>query len=59
MKNARAKIQIRKKNIYGNELIYPANHEADLFVLLLNKRTISPRDIDIMKELGYEIEQVI
>lgn len=49
-------ILIEVRNVYGNELYYPANEYADLMLKLTGKKTFSKNDFAIMKELGYTIE---
>lgn len=53
------KLQIRKKNVYGNDLTYPANNTAEELVKLTGKKTFTDSDLAILKSVGYEIEQVI
>jgi len=51
-------IHVKIKNIYGTETIYPACEKSKLFVNLLKQTTLTRRDIQIIKALGYEIEIV-
>lgn len=37
---------------------YPINDLAKVFCKLLKQRCLSRRDIGIIRELGYEIEQI-
>lgn len=48
-------ILVQKKNVYGNELIYPACDDAVMFTKLTGKKTLDMRDISTIKALGYEI----
>ena len=48
------KIIVSKKNVYGNELIYPICDKAKLFALISDKVTLSPRVITLIKKLGYQ-----
>ena len=48
------KIIVSKKNVYGNELIYPICDKATLFALISDKVTLSPRVINLIKKLGYQ-----
>lgn len=46
------------KNVYGNETIYPACDQSRLFAELAKQKTLTHREIRIIKELGYTIEVV-
>ena len=52
-------IQIRKDRNYGNEVFYPACDKAELFALLAGTKTITPYSIRLIKQLGYEVEEVL
>ncbi len=49
-------ILIERKMVYGNELFYPACEQSRLFAVLANTKTLTKRDLGIIKELGYEIK---
>jgi len=49
-------IQVKIKNVYGVERIYPLNDTAILLTKLLKKKTIDRDEIEIFKKLGYQIE---
>lgn len=51
-------IQVQIKQVYGNELIYPICEKAKLFAKIKRQQTLTPSDISIIKELGYEIEVI-
>lgn len=51
-------IQIKIKSVYGNQLIYPANDTAEKFTTLLGKKTFTQTELEIIKSLGFHIEQV-
>ncbi len=55
MKN---KIEISVKNVYGVERIFPANDEAKKFCALIGRKTFDNNHLDIIRSLGYSIEQV-
>jgi hypothetical protein len=46
-------IQVEKKTVYGNTLIYPANETAKDLCILAGKVTFTPGMIAICKRLGY------
>lgn len=48
-------IRVKIKNVYGVDKIYPACDKAQAFVMLANKLTLSRRDVDIIKGLGYTV----
>lgn len=51
--------KIRIKNVYGNDLIYPACDISNQFVRLTGRKTFTKENMEIIKSLGYVIEQVI
>ena len=55
------KIQVYTKNVYGNDLIYPCldDENAVAFSALVDRKTFTKEHIDIIKTLGFEIEQVV
>lgn len=53
------KVQVTVKNVYGNNLVYPANETAKIFAALCGKKTLDSRDLERIRLLGYEIEQVL
>ena len=47
-------LTVKKESKYGNELIYPICERAKLIVKLFDdKKTFTPRHIEILKQLGY------
>ena len=48
-------ITVDIKNVYGNELIYPVCFNAKKFTSLTKNKTLSKKDIDIIKTLGYKV----
>ena len=52
------KVQISIKSVYGNTLYYPANDVALIFARFAGKKTFRKRDLNDMKQLGFEIEFV-
>lgn len=51
-------IQVKIKNVYGVERIYPVNDTAKLLTTLLKKKTIDRDEIEIFKKLGYQVEVI-
>ena len=51
-------IQIKIKNVYGNELIYPVCTKAKLFASLANTKTFTQRALVDIIALGYSLEKV-
>lgn len=52
------KIQVNIKNVYGQDLIYPACETAKNLTKLTGKKTLTPDAISIIKTMGFEIEVV-
>ena len=50
------KIVVTIKNVYGQERIYPYCDKAKLFTALTNSVTLSKKNIEDIKSLGYTIE---
>lgn len=49
-------ILVRVKQVYGNEMIYPANDAARCVTFMTGRKTILRSDITKLKELGHSIE---
>lgn len=52
------KIQVMIKSVYGEELVYPADENAKRFAEMVQRKTLPPRVLKLIRELGYEIETV-
>lgn len=50
------KVEVR--NVFGNEMIYPANFEAERFAAIAGKKTLSRTDLMNIKALGFAVEEV-
>ena len=48
-------ILVKRKNVYGNELIYPMCKTAHKLTMLANTKTLTPYHIQIIKDLGYKV----
>jgi hypothetical protein len=48
-------ITVRRKTVYGNEVVYPVCDTAVCLTMLGDTKTITPRQIGIIKALGYKI----
>ena len=44
---------VKKKNVFGNELVYPICRKAKLLTALTKQITLNPDDIMRIKSLGY------
>jgi len=51
-------IEVTIKNVYGQETIYPVCDIAKKFVDLLQRKTLTLRDIKHIKGLGYAVDVV-
>jgi hypothetical protein len=49
------KILVRTKNVYGKDLVYPANEQAEHFTHLTGKKTFSRSDIVRLEAIGFEV----
>lgn len=51
-------IRVQVKNNYGNTLVYPVCEVAKEFTKLTGNKTLRLRDIEVIKKLGFEVQQV-
>lgn len=51
-------IKVTIKNVYGKETIYPACEASKLFAALAGQKSLTGREIKLIKELGYSIEVI-
>ncbi len=51
-------IQVKIKNVYGNETVYPVCDKAKLLASLAGHTTLTDRDLRLVKELGYTVQVV-
>jgi len=50
------KIQVRIKNVYWKETIYPVCEKAKLFASLAGTTTLTREACALVKKLGYDFE---
>ena len=48
-------ITVKRKTVYGNEVVYPVCDTAKNLTMLGDTKTITQRQIGIIKALGYKI----
>ena len=48
-------ITVRRKTVYGNDVVYPVCDTAICLTMLGDTKTITQRQIGIIKALGYKI----
>lgn len=53
------KIQYYTKNVYGNDCNYPASEDAKLVTELTGRKTLSDKDLQILRNRGNEVEKVM
>ena len=51
-------VQVKIKNVYGCERIYPVNQKAIMLTSLTRKKTLDRDEIETIKKLGYQVEVV-
>lgn len=51
-------VQVEVRSVYGTVLIYPANNAAKVFAQIAGKKTLSKADLDLIRSLGFEVDQV-
>ena len=52
-------IHVQKKNVYGNDLIYPVCERAKRFAILTGQKTLSAGAISSIKKLGFSVREYI
>jgi len=50
-------LHVEKKNVFGNDLIYPICKKAELLTSLTGQKTLTQDAISIIKRLGYKLKQ--
>lgn len=50
------KIIIKKKSVYGKDLYYPLCENSKIFANLTDSKTLTLYSLQLIKQLGYEIE---
>ena len=46
-----------KKNVFGNDLVYPICFQAKLLTALTGQKTLTQGAINTIKRLGYKLKQ--
>jgi hypothetical protein len=50
-------LHVEKKNVFGNDLVYPICLQARLLTSLTGQKTLTQDAINIIKRLGYQLKQ--
>jgi hypothetical protein len=48
-------ITVTVRNVYGNDLVYPADDQAARFIALLGTKTFNAYHLQHVRALGYEV----
>ena len=51
-------IKVKLKNVYGQDLVYPACSKAKLFAQIAGTTTLTPETLSKIMFLGYEVINV-
>lgn len=51
-------VKVEVRSVYGADKIYPANFEAERFAAIAGTKTLSQSDLDNIKRLGIQVEEV-
>jgi len=54
----RSAVNVEIRNVFGNDLIYPANEAAELFTKISGKKTLDANDLDNIRALGFLVKEV-
>lgn len=49
-------IVVTARTVYGQDLIYPVNEAAKVLAQLVGKKTLSPRDLELARDLGLTVQ---
>ena len=50
-------LHVEKKNVFGNDLVYPICNQAKLLTSLTGQKTLTQDAINVIKRLGYHLKQ--
>jgi hypothetical protein len=56
MATEKPKVLVRFDRVYGKIACYPANGNAQCITALTKKKTLDSRDIELARDLGFEIQ---
>lgn len=48
-------VRVMIKSVYGSTYYYPNCWASEIFAKISRKKTISREDLDLIKDLGYEV----
>jgi hypothetical protein len=54
----RRSVKVEVRNVFGKEMIYPANVPAEIFAAIAGKKTLSNADLMNIQALGFKVEEV-
>lgn len=49
------KLKFELREAYGRQRYYPANDEADGLCLVAERKCLSPRDLDALRDSGFSV----
>ena len=53
--NTMQNVEIEVRNVYGKQLCYPTEENGRIFSRLTRSKTLSPGDLNLIKQLGYTV----
>lgn len=51
-------VQVKITHQYGQRRIFPVNGQAKIFAEIAGQKTLSEKHIELIKELGFDIEVI-
>jgi hypothetical protein len=54
--NTNKLVLVKFENVFGRELIYPDNEQAELFCKIADTKSLTHEMIRYIKQLGYSVE---
>lgn len=50
-----ARIEVRIENVYGTRAMYPHCEKAEIFARMLGQKTLTEKNVEYIKELGFKV----
>ena len=51
-------VLVKRRQVYGSDMFYPANPLADMITELTGNRTLTQENIDVLKNHGYTVKLI-
>lgn len=51
-------IKLERKEVYGNTTYYPVSENGKVLAQMLGQKTLTPRDLTLLAQIGYSLQLV-